>query len=67
VSQWRAPRAGVTGGRTWRTVRWAPLWIAPALASSFRLRLPAAEVRVYPDLGHAPMEELPGPTVADAR
>jgi pimeloyl-ACP methyl ester carboxylesterase len=55
----RAPVLVQWGGRD--------LWIPPALADSFRLRLPAAEVRVYPDLGHAPMEELPGPTAADAR
>jgi pimeloyl-ACP methyl ester carboxylesterase len=43
------------------------LWIPPALADSFRLRLPQATVRIYPDAGHAPMEEIPGPTAADAR
>ncbi len=50
-------------------VQWGgrDLWIPPALADSFRVRLPQAEVRVYPDAGHAPMEELPGVTAADAR
>ena len=29
--------------------------------------VPGAELRVYPDAGHVPMEEVPGPTAADAR
>ncbi len=59
----------VRGVRAPVLVQWGArdLWIPPALADSFRLRLPGAEVRVYPDVGHAPMEELPGPTAADAR
>jgi pimeloyl-ACP methyl ester carboxylesterase len=42
-------------------------WVPPSQAAAFRARLPGAELRVYPDAGHAPMEELPGPTAADAR
>jgi len=42
-------------------------WVPPSQAAAFRARLPGAELRVYPDAGHAPMEELPAPTAADAR
>lgn len=55
----RAPVLLLWGGRD----RWVP----PAQAAAFRARLPGAALRLYPDAGHAPMEELPGPTAADAR
>jgi pimeloyl-ACP methyl ester carboxylesterase len=55
----RAPVLLMWGGRD--------RWIPPAAAAQFRARLPGAALRVYPDAGHVAMEELPGPTAADAR
>jgi pimeloyl-ACP methyl ester carboxylesterase len=55
----RAPTLLMWGGRD--------RWIPPAAAEQFRSRVPGAALRVYPDAGHVPMEELPAPTAADAR
>ncbi len=41
-------------------------WVPAALLASWRRDLPTAEVRVYPGVGHLPMEELPGQTARDA-
>lgn len=42
-------------------------WIPPAVGERFAHDLPAAELIVYADAGHVPMEELPEQTAADAR
>ena len=42
-------------------------WIPLALGTKFDELLPNSEIRVYPDAGHVPMEELPMETAADVR
>lgn len=42
-------------------------WILPKYAAQFAAKLPQAEVILYPELGHLPMEEAPERTAADAR
>lgn len=42
-------------------------WIPVEWAHRFAADLPNAEVVVYPEAGHVPMEEIPGPTAQDAR
>jgi pimeloyl-ACP methyl ester carboxylesterase len=55
----RAPVLIQWGGRD--------LWIPPALADSSPAAAAAGDGAHLPDAGHAPMEEIPGPTAADAR
>lgn len=40
-------------------------WIPPTVGERFVADLPNAELRLYDDAGHVPMEELPEPTAAD--
>jgi pimeloyl-ACP methyl ester carboxylesterase len=42
-------------------------WIPPFMADSFAVRIPGVRLRVYPDAGHVPMEEIPDVTGRDAR
>lgn len=42
-------------------------WIPPSHAARFRHRLPQAEVIMYDDCGHLPMEEWPQKTAEDCR
>lgn len=42
-------------------------WVPVEWAHRFAADLPHAELVVYPDAGHVPMEEIPGPTARDAR
>lgn len=42
-------------------------WIPPGHAERFRAALPAAEVILYPGVGHVPMEEKPEETARDVR
>ncbi|HVZ31223.1 MAG TPA: alpha/beta hydrolase, partial [Polyangiaceae bacterium] len=53
----RAPTLLLWGGRD----RWVP----PSLLQHWRRDLPAAQVKIYPALGHLPMEELPERTARD--
>lgn len=41
-------------------------WIPPEDAAKFAQELPNAEVIIYPDAGHIPMEEIPQRSAADA-
>ena len=41
--------------------------IPPASAAWFKRRVPAAEVIIYPNVGHLPMEEIPARSVADLK
>ena len=63
------PFDGLRGVRVPVLLQWGgrDRWVPPSQAAAFRARLPGAELRVYPDAGHAPMEELPAATAADAR
>lgn len=54
----RAPTLLMWGGRD--------PWVPATLLSTWRRDLPAAEVKLYPDAGHMPMEELPEQTARDA-
>jgi pimeloyl-ACP methyl ester carboxylesterase len=54
----RAPTLLMWGGRD----RWVP----PSLIDAWRRDLPTAEVKIYPEAGHFPMEELPDVTAEDA-
>ena len=42
-------------------------WIPVALGKKFDELLPNSEIRIYPDAGHVPMEELPAETATDVR
>jgi pimeloyl-ACP methyl ester carboxylesterase len=50
-------------------LQWGALdrWIPVEQAEAFRAVLPHAELIVYPEAGHIPMEEIPAQTAADAR
>jgi pimeloyl-ACP methyl ester carboxylesterase len=41
-------------------------WILPSHVESFRRDVPGLEVKLYPGVGHVPMEEIPEQTAADA-
>ena len=43
------------------------VWIPVEHAHRFAEAIPGARLRIYPDLGHVPMEEDPDATAADAR
>lgn len=42
-------------------------WISPDRAADFQQSIAQSEVRMYPDLGHVPMEEAPVVTAGDVR
>ncbi|KPP99112.1 MAG: putative hydrolases or acyltransferases (alpha/beta hydrolase superfamily) [Bacteroidetes bacterium HLUCCA01] len=44
----------------------ADTWIRVELGRALHERMPGSEFITYPDAGHVPMEEIPGPTAADA-
>lgn len=50
-------------------VQWGEqdLWVPVEWAHRFAADLPRTELVIYPDAGHVPMEEIPGPTARDAR
>jgi pimeloyl-ACP methyl ester carboxylesterase len=41
-------------------------WVPPSLIEAWRRDLPKAQVKIYPGVGHLPMEELPELTAWDA-
>ncbi|MEL0028840.1 MAG: alpha/beta hydrolase, partial [Perlucidibaca sp.] len=41
-------------------------WVPPALIHDWQRDVPGLTVRVYPDGGHIPMEELPAQSAHDA-
>jgi pimeloyl-ACP methyl ester carboxylesterase len=41
-------------------------WVPPSLLGEWRRHLPHAQIRLYPGLGHTPMEESPAITARDA-
>lgn len=41
-------------------------WIPVRHTEAFRRDIPHCEIKLYPGVGHIPMEEIPGPTAADA-
>lgn len=49
-------------------IQWgmADRWIPVSDGQAFKLAIPDARLLVYPDVGHVPMEELPGPTARAA-
>ena len=55
--------------RTPTLVLWgeADAWIPVEHARRFAADVPGARVAVYAGAGHVPMEEIPEPTVAEAR
>lgn len=50
-------------------VQWGELdpWILPGHGRQFEDRIDGARLKIYPGLGHMPMEEAPEPTAADVR
>jgi pimeloyl-ACP methyl ester carboxylesterase len=45
----------------------ADAWLPVSHVERFRRDLPAAKIKVYPGVGHIPMEEIPEQTAQDAR
>jgi hypothetical protein len=41
-------------------------WVPPSLIEAWRRDLPRAAVKIYPGVGHIPMEEIPELTAWDA-